>query len=159
MAVFHVMLKIYEEFSWNFNWYVGPGNLAKEHGIFSFFNLDLWFHFTVHLHPIVRLQAKNRAYFFWEISFLNLAQQTIKLTFNSSQQRLRNPFKKRKFLAISCSLVVKWRNLIGSLALGIEKPYPFTTLNVMGGFFLTLTMDIFHGKFILGKSSHTHHAN
>ena len=40
--------------------------------------------------------------------------------------------------------------------------YPlFTTLNVMGGFFLffDVTMDIFHGKFILGQSGHTHHAN
>ena len=34
MAVSHVMLKIYEEFSWNFNWYVSPDNLAKVHGIF-----------------------------------------------------------------------------------------------------------------------------
>ena len=35
-----------------------------------------------------------------------------------------------------------------------------TTLNVMAGFFLLfdVTMDISHGKFISGKSGHTHHA-
>ena len=38
-----------------------PDNLAKVHS-FSF-NLDLRFHFTVQLHPIVRLHARNRTYF------------------------------------------------------------------------------------------------
>ena len=39
-----------------------PDNLAKVHS-FSF-NLDLRFHFTVQLLPIVRLYARNRTYFF-----------------------------------------------------------------------------------------------
>ena len=39
---------------------------------------------------------------------------------------------------------------------------PFlTTLNVVGGFFVLsdVTMDISRGKFISGKSGHTHHVN
>ena len=36
-----------------------------------------------------------------------------------------------------------------------------TTLNVAGGFFVLsdVTMDISRGKFISGKSGHTHHVN
>ena len=39
------------------------------------------------------------------------------------------------------------------LSLGVEKPYLFTTLNVMGGFLLLfdVTMDISYGKLISGK--------
>ena len=59
MAVFHVMLKIYVEFSSNFKWFVSPDNLAKVYSIF-FFNLDLRFRLSVHLHPIVLLHARNR---------------------------------------------------------------------------------------------------
>ena len=58
-------------------------------------------------------------------------------------------------------VVVKGRNLIGSLTMGIEKPKLFIALNVLGGFFVLLdvTMDICHGKFISGKSTRTHYAN
>ena len=49
--------------------------------------------------------------------------------------------------------------MIGFLALGIEKPYLFTTLNVMGAFFILfdISMDILHGKFISGKYGDMHH--
>ena len=49
--------------------------------------------------------------------------------------------------------------MIGYLALGIKKPYLFTTLNVMGAFFILfdISMDILHGKFISGKYGDMHH--
>ena len=58
-------------------------------------------------------------------------------------------------------VVVKGRNLIGSLTMGIEKLKLFIALNVLGGFsvLLDITMDISHGKFISGKSTRTHYAN
>ena len=58
-------------------------------------------------------------------------------------------------------LVSNEETWLALFALGIENPQLFTTLNVMGGFFLLfdVTMDIFHGKFTLGQSGHTHHAN
>lgn len=48
-----------------------------------------------------------------------------------------------------------------TLALGIDNPWQFTTLNVIGGSFLLfdVTMDISSGKFTSGKFGHTHHAN
>ena len=56
-------------------------------------------------------------------------------------------------------LVSNEETWLALFALGIENPQLFTTLNVMGGFFLLfdVTMDISHGKFILGQSGH--HAN
>ena len=49
--------------------------------------------------------------------------------------------------------------MIGFLALGIEKPYLFTKLNVMGAFFILfdISMHILHGKFISGKYGDMHH--
>ena len=49
--------------------------------------------------------------------------------------------------------------VIGFLALGIEKPYLFTKLNVMGAFFILfdISMRILHGKFISGKYGDMHH--
>lgn len=46
MAVFLVMLKIYEQVSWNFNWYVSPYNLAKVHIIFLNLTLDFILQFS-----------------------------------------------------------------------------------------------------------------
>jgi len=56
---------------------VSPDNLAsnKVNSIFLSLNLDQRFHFTVQQHSTFRLHASNRTHF-WEISFLNLAQQT-----------------------------------------------------------------------------------
>ena len=78
----------------------------------------------------------------------------------SSKEHERNPLK-QAILFLLFHVSDKQRNLIGSLALGIEKPWLFTTLNVMGNFFLLfdLTMDISHGKFILERSGHKHHTN
>ena len=93
-------------------WYVRTENLAQVHSLF--FNLDLRFHFTVQMHLTVRLHARNKIYF-WEISFLNLAQQTSSKFYleispllssqseiwhvmqhrSFSQQRERNPLKKQ----------------------------------------------------------------
>ena len=55
----------------------------------------------------------------------------------------------------------KPEKMIGSLAFVIEKPYLFTVLNVISGFFLLfdVTMDISHGKVISEKFGHTDHAN
>ena len=77
-----------------------------------------------------------------------------------SKSHERNPLKKA-IIFLQFPVSVERRNLIGSLALGIEKPELFTMLNVMGDFFLLfdLTMDIFHGKFILERSGHKHHTN
>ena len=49
--------------------------------------------------------------------------------------------------------------MIGFLALGIEKPYLLTKLNVMGAFFILfdISMHILHGKFISGKYGDMHH--
>ena len=49
--------------------------------------------------------------------------------------------------------------MIGFLALGIKKPYLFTTLNVMGVFLILYdtSMDILHGKFISGNYGDMHH--
>lgn len=60
---------------------------------------------------------------------------------------------KKQFLAVSCWCQMKKPALIGSLAFVIEKPYTFTTLNIMGGFFLLfdVTMDVSQDKCILGK--------
>ena len=48
---------------------------------------------------------------------------------------------------------------IGFLALGIEKPYLFTTLNVMGAFLILfdISMGLLHGKFISEKDGDMHH--
>ena len=74
---------------------------------------------------------------------------------------LRPHMSKSKFYFLWFNVGVKWGNLIGSVCLGYENPQLFTTLNVMGDFFLLfdVTMDISHGKFISGQSGHTHHAN
>ena len=54
-------------------------------------------------------------------------------------------------------LVSNEETWLALFALGIENPQLFTTLNVMGGFFLLfdVTMDISYGKFISGQSGHT----
>ena len=45
---------------------IGPDKLAKVNSIFLFLSLDLRFHFTVQLHPTIRLHVSKRTYF-WNI--------------------------------------------------------------------------------------------
>ena len=58
-------------------------------------------------------------------------------------------------------LVLNEETWLALFGLGIQRPQLFTTLNVIGGFFLLfdVTMDISQGKFISGQSRHTHRAN
>ena len=69
--------------------------------------------------------------------------------------------RKVNFIFCGLMLVSNEETWLALFALGIKNPQLFTTLNVMGGFFLLfdVTMDISHGKFISGQSGHTHHAN
>ena len=60
-------------------------------GTYHFFNLYLRFHFTVQLHPTVRLHTWNCHV---NVDFF-------------SQQRERNPFKKQCFFAVSCRCQMK----------------------------------------------------
>lgn len=75
------------------------------------------------------------------------------------KQRVRNPLKYTILIAVSCWCLIR-NPRIGSCTLGIETPQPFTSLDVIGAFFLPFdaSMDIFHGKFNLGKvRSHALH--
>ena len=69
------MLKIYQEFSWDFSCYVSPDNLAKVRGIFLILTLDSILQFSYIL-LFDYMPGIEHNYFLGEISFLNLAQQT-----------------------------------------------------------------------------------
>ena len=58
-------------------------------------------------------------------------------------------------------LVLNEETWLALFGLGIQRPQLFTTLNVMGGFFLVFWRNFVfsQGKFISGQSRHTHHAN
>ena len=158
MAVFHVMLKIYVEFSWNFKWFVSPDNLAKVYSIF--FNLDLRFRLPVHLLPIVLLHARNRT-ILWGGNIVPKSSPTNQ--FNRSLISLNHAKKKKMknkifFRGFMLSNEETWLALLSWESK--NRCLLLTTLNVMAGFFLLfdVTIDISHGKFISGKSGHTHHA-
>ena len=140
-----LFIVVFYIYSWNFNWYVIHDNLAKVHSsILQFSCIPLF-------------DTRNRTYF-WEISFLNLFQQTSSkcchdichVTIDLSLNRCeRNEFKK----AIFCGFILKKPD--GCFA-WVSK-----TLAFLGGFFplFDVTMDISHGKCISGKSGHTHRGN
>ena len=83
--------------------------------------------------------------------------------FSRIAQKRKISQKCGKINSVFCGfmLVSNEETWLALFALGIEKPQPFTTLNVMGYFSLLfdITMDISHGKFISGQSRHTHHAD
>ena len=77
-------------------------------------------------------------------------------------QRVKLAKKVEKQIRFFCGfmLVLNEETWLALFGLSIERHQLFTTLNVMGGFFLLfdVTMDISQGKFISGQSRHTHHA-
>ena len=145
-----LFIVVFYIYSWNFNWYVIHDNLAKVHSsILQFSCIPLF-------------DTRNRTYF-WEISFLNLFQQTSSkccheichVTIDPSLNRCERKEFKKAIFAVSI-----WRNLMVVL-LGYRKPWLFTKFNVMGGFLalFDVTMDISHGKCTSEKSGHTHRGN